>query len=340
MQQIKLYIVQTGREGQLLCLFFYYKYVSMFRKSIFTLLMVGGWALGAWAQHQEVGLGFGTTTFMGDLGKHDSKTSTYFGNVGAGITRPAATIWYRNTFNPWVAIKGSMTFSQIKGDDRLAESTDRTSGDWYRSYRNLRFQSVLIEAMVQGEVHVLRYLPGSLTHRWTPYVSTGIGMVYFDPKTDYNGQLVRLQPLGTEGQGLAQYPDRQKYSLVQAVIPIAMGLKVNINQRITISGEIGHRVTFTDYMDDVSTTYVSQERFEEAYGAAQGQMIYELSHRSGELDPDGAYGAITKPGQYRGNPKGKDSYLCGLISVSFRFGKTNPESAFRPRLKKGNPVVE
>ena len=57
-------------------------------------------------------------------------------------------------------------------------------------------------------------------------------------------------------------------------------------------------------------------------------------------DPDGAYASITKPGEYRGNPKGKDSYLSGTLSISFRFGKKDPESFFKPRLKKRNPVVE
>lgn len=310
------------------------------RKGILTLVMISFIAITAWAQHSEFGFGLGTTTFMGDLGKHDSRTSTYFGDVGAGITKPSLTVWYRNTFNPRFAVKTGFTLSQIQGDDRLAKSTDRSSGDWYRSYRNLRFQSVLLEGSVTGEVHILRFIPGSLTHRWTPYVSTGVGVVYFNPKADYNGELVALQPLGTEGQGLEQYPDRKKYSLIQAVIPIAMGVKVNISQRWTITGEIGHRVTFTDYMDDVSSTYVSQDDFINAYGTTQGQMIYELSHRSNEVDPDGAYGAITAPGEYRGNPNGNDSYLCGSISISFRFGKKDPESFFKPKLKKGNPVVD
>ncbi len=310
------------------------------RKGLLTLLMLGSVFISAYAQHSEIGFGIGTTTFMGDLGKHDPKASTYFGSVGAGITKASATLWYRNTFNPWFALKGGLTVSQIQGDDRLAKSTDRNSSDWYRSYRNLRFQSVLLEASVTGELHVLRFLPGSLTHRWTPYVSTGVGMVYFNPKADYNGKLVALQPLGTEGQGMDQYPDRKKYSLVQAVIPIAMGVKINVTSRWTVTGEIGHRVTFTDYMDDVSTNYVSQTDFVNAYGATQGQMIYELSNRSNDVDPDGHYSAITKPGEFRGNPKGKDSYLCGSVSISFRFGKKDPDSFFKPSLKKGNPVVE
>lgn len=314
-------------------------YNQKMKKALFTLLMVGITTLSAWAQHGEVGVGFGTTTFLGDLGKHDAKASTYFGSVGAGITRPAGTIWYRNTFNPWFAIKGSMGFSQIMGDDRLAKSKDGKDGDWYRNYRNLHFKSILVEASVTGEVHVLRYLPGSLKHRWTPYVTAGIGMIYFDPKAQYNGEWVRLQPLGTEGQGIK--PEREKYNLVQAVVPIGMGVKVNIDKRFTVSAEIGHRITFTDYMDDVSTTYVSEGAFINAYGDVKGQMVYDLSRRSTEVDPEGNYGSITKPGEFRGNPKGKDAYLSGNVSISIRLGKKDPEASFKPKkIKKPNVVVE
>lgn len=309
------------------------------RKGLLTLMMLGFVATSMFAQYSEVGVGFSTTTFMGDLGKHDPKASTYFGSVGAGITRPGATVWYRNTFNPWVAVKGSLGFTQIMGDDRLAQSKDGKDGDWYRSYRNLNFKSILLEAAITGEAHILRYLPGSMQHRWTPYISAGVGMIYFDPKTEYNGEWVRLQPLGTEGQGIKT--GRDKYSLVQVVIPVGMGLKININQRWTVSGEIGHRITFTDYMDDVSTTYVSQGAFVNAYGDVKGQMVYDLSRRSSEVDPENIYGNITKPGEFRGNPKGNDSYLTGSVSVSFRFGKQDPEASFKPKkIKKPNVVVD
>jgi hypothetical protein len=180
-----------------------------------------------------------------------------------------------------------------------------------------------------------------MQHRWTPYVTAGIGLIYFDPKTEYNGEWVRLQPLGTEGQGLPQHPEREKYNLVQAVIPMGMGVKVNINPRWTVSAEIGHRFTFTDYMDDVSSTYVSPTDLISHHGEVKGQMIADLSRRSGEVDPEGIYSGITKPGEFRGNPSGKDSYLSGAVSISFRFGKQDPEASFKPKkVKKPNVVVE
>ncbi len=306
-------------------------------KLLITLMMVGLVTLCARAQHGEVGAGFSTTTFIGDVGKHDPKASTYFGSVGSGITRPGGTVWYRNTFNPWVAVKGSIGFSQIMGDDGLAKTSGEKDANWYRNYRNLHFKSILIEAAITGEAHILRYIPGSMQHRWTPYVTAGIGMIYFDPMAQYNGEWVRLQPLGTEGQGIK--PGREKYSLVQAVIPIGAGLKINLSERWTVSGEIGHRITFTDYMDDVSTTYVSEGAFVNAYGPDKGSMVYALSNRSQEQDPEGLYSNITKPGEFRGNPKGKDAYLSGSVSFSFRFGKKDPEASFKTKPRKPKTVV-
>ena len=66
-----------------------------------------------------------------------------------------------------------------------------------------------------AEFHILKYIPGSMKYRWTPYVTGGAAVFTFNPKAEYNGEWVALQPLGTEGQGLPQYPDRKKYSLIR-----------------------------------------------------------------------------------------------------------------------------
>jgi hypothetical protein len=50
-------------------------------------------------------------------------------------------------------------------------------------------------------------------------------------------------------------------------------------------------------------------------------MVYELSRRSPENDPENRYGRITEKGQQRGNPSGKDSYIFTTASISYVIGK-------------------
>jgi len=43
-------------------------------------------------------------------------------------------------------------------------------------------------------------------NRIAPYIAAGGTLFYFNPKTVYEGMTVALQPLGTEGQYLNDYP--------------------------------------------------------------------------------------------------------------------------------------
>ncbi len=206
---------------------------------------------------------------------------------------------------------------------------------WYRNYRNLHFRSFLVELSATAEVHILKFKPGNTRTRWTPYFTTGIAVFAFNPKAEYNGQWVALQPLGTEGQGLPEYPNRKKYSRVQPAIPLGFGVKVNLSPRWVLGLETGHRVTFTDYMDDVSTTYVGEDAFLNAYGPAKGKMVYELSRRSPERDPEGSYGSITQTGEHRGNPRHNDAYMFTSISITYVPGSKNKRPHLPEHVKMG-----
>ena len=72
---------------------------------------------------------------------------------------------------------------------------------------------------------------------------------------DYYSQWIDLQPLGTEGQGTTAYPDRKKYSRTQIAIPMGGGVKISLNDNLNIAFSFSARKTYTDYLDDVSTTY-------------------------------------------------------------------------------------
>ncbi|MBD0331427.1 MAG: hypothetical protein ICV66_02120, partial [Chitinophagaceae bacterium] len=86
---------------------------------------------------------------------------------------------------------------------------------------------------------------------------------------------------------------------------------------------VGLRKLFTDYLDDVSTTYVDPNDLL----AEKGQKAVDLSYRGDEVPgeftntgivyPDSGY--PTKDAQ-RGNPKAKDYYYFSGIHVIFSFG--------------------
>jgi opacity protein-like surface antigen len=290
-----------------------------------ALLMMNVWAS---AQTRELGISAGTSNFLGDLGKKEPNGKFYFGDIEASLFRPAFGVFYRHGFNKWIAVKASLTYGRLEGDDRRTDYKEIQDNDWFRNYRNLHFKSRIIEAAFVAEVHLMPYAAGSTKWRIAPYITAGIGIFNFDPKAEYNGEWVRLRPLGTEGQGIPGYGN--KYSLIQPSFPIGLGLKYNVTREITIALEFGHRFTMTDYMDDVSNKYPDKADIDGFYDKVTARQVYELSRRSPENDPEGRYKTITEAGQQRGNPHGKDGYLFSMVSVSYVIGKSY--------LKEKNPM--
>lgn len=291
-------------------------------KKWFTLLCAGVlFSFAAQAQYFEIGIGAGTSNFLGDLGKKEAKGKFYFGDLEASLFKPAASFFVRNSFSKRFSVRLGLTYGMLEGDDRLSKFEEVGDNAWYRYHRNLHFKSHIIEGALTAEFNILKYVPGSLQHRITPYIFGGVAIFAFDPKAQYNGEWVRLQPIGTEGQGLPQYPDKKKYSLIQPAIPLGIGVKFNATKFLSLGLEFGHRVTFTDYIDDVSTTYADPRDINYYYGEERAQMVNALANRSTELDPEGQYDRITAPGEYRGNPEQKDAYLFSQFTVSYIISK-------------------
>jgi hypothetical protein len=93
-----------------------------------------------------------------------------------------------------------------------------------------------------------------------------------------------------------------------------MGFRVPLQDKNwTIGFEYGIRLTTTDYIDDVSTTYFSPTLIEKAYGP----VAAVLSNRANPQSPDFVEGSAYT-GQQRGDPTDRDSYMLGLITLTYR----------------------
>jgi hypothetical protein len=132
----------------------------------------------------------------------------------------------------------------------------------------------------------------------------------FNPSTkDSAGTKVYLQPLSTEGQGF--YNGRKKYSLQQFSIPFGAGVRFSVSPNIRLAFEIGMRKTNTDYLDDVSTSYVDQNTLL----ANRGQLAVDLAFRGDELKTGLSYPA---GGSQRGKVENKDWYYFSGFILSIR----------------------
>lgn len=242
----------------------------------------------------EMGLSFGGSQYFGDLNDR----------YGIKTVNRAYGMYIRKHYNQYISVKFGGYYTKVGYADKL-------NTDLFQHQRNLDFKSEIIEASFQAEFNFFRFVTGDPYHRFTPYLTLGVGAFTYNPYTTYQGNTYYLRPLGTEGQNLPGYESR-KYGSYSPCFPVGVGFKYWIVGGINLTVEIADRLTMTDYIDDVSTTYVGKDMFP----VNPKTPAYLLQDRSIELDPNTPLG---RKGKQRGNASTKDQYLMGIISLSWHF---------------------
>jgi len=208
-------------------------------------------------------------------------------------------------------------------------AADKYSNSLAKRQRNLDFTTRIYDASITGVYEIFNIAE----KRYTPYVFAGISLFHFSPYTnDSTGKRRYLQPYGTEGQGLTQYPDRKPYNLNQFSIPFGAGIKFAVNERIALGWEFRFNKTFTDYLDDVSSTYAD---YNALVAGRLGVKSAELAYRGGEVK--GGNPTYPAAGTQRGNPKTKDWYYFSGITVTYSLFKQERESGMGGMRNLGCP---
>ncbi len=71
--------------------------------------------------------------------------------------------------------------------------------------------------------------------RFTTYLYGGIAVFHFNPWAyDNDGNKIHLQPLSTEGQGVAAFPSQKKYKLTQLALPFGAGIKYAVSDKVNM----------------------------------------------------------------------------------------------------------
>ncbi len=246
------------------------------------------------AQEWELGALAGASGYIGDLNPTNP----------IKFTNPAISFNIKYNFDPFNGLKLSFTQGEVQANDADSKSK-------YQQLRNLNFNSSISELALVYEFNFYEFIPGSSKHGFTPYAFFGFSGFLFNPKTEYNGQVVNLRDLGTEGQGTL-LGTKKKYSNLAFAIPFGMGIKYNFASNYNIGFELGYRNTFTDYLDDVSKTYVDKT----VLATTNGQIASDLSDRSGEVN-SGVY--IGETFSQRGDDSRRDFFMFTGITISYTF---------------------
>jgi hypothetical protein len=144
--------------------------------------------------------------------------SSYIGDINPSrlfySPSPAFGIVYRYNLHPRHSIKGSLLYGAIRGNDLDFDNT-------YQQVRGSSFSGTLFEWAAQFEFNFLPYSTSGKWWDYTPYFAGGIGITFVN------------------SVDMTYVP----------VIPISVGVKVNVYKNMGLELEYGIRKTFYDNFD-------------------------------------------------------------------------------------------
>lgn len=238
---------------------------------------------------------------------HVNSQSRFFGSLSAGFMyyngdlNDKHIVPNAKIFNPFynaslgynidrhIDVRFNYYHGKVEGADSLTDENDNI-------LRNLSFQSKIDELSLGVYYKLFDLRSRRLLN---PYLYIGFGWFFFNPKAEYNGEMVELQPLGTEGQYITEidgYPE--PYKLCKTVFPIGIGVTIRLDDYWKLKLEFAEHFTSTDYLDDVSGKY--PDSLSLSY-TPNGALAVALSNRR--------EGYKYPSGNSRGNAKRKDNYV-------------------------------
>ena len=209
--------------------------------------------------------------------------------------KPAGALGASYALTDKISLRGLITYGHIQAEDSYSSSIQRRK-------RNLSFYSKIYDASLTGVYEFFDIME----KRYTPYLFAGVSVFNMGPYTfDSLGNKIGLQDLGTEGQGLPEYPGRKNYKHQNISIPFGGGIRFAVTRNVSLGWEFRFNKTFTDYLDDVSSNYVLDPGAD--IPTSLGQI---MANRTGG---DPSHGN----GQQRGDRTDKDWYIVAGFNLSY-----------------------
>lgn len=298
------------RHFLLLLLFAAYNYSNLYSQQYFynDRYYENDWLL-------ETGVGFGLMNCLTDLGGKKEWGRPFLKDLVWHNAKPSVGLSVSVTYHYLVGLRLSYSRGHLKGSDHEIETSGIQPG--IRRKRNLHFTTSLSEWSLLAEMYPMEFsfsdeARPAIWDILSPYLLFGIGYYTFDPRTEWNHQSIRLQPLRTEGQGFPEYGNRPQYRLSQPNVPVGAGCRIELSAIFILRIEWLNRILFTDYLDDVSRKYIDPLYFDKYLDPVNSFLSKKLADRTGEIDPSIRH----TPGSPRGNSEKNDSYFSADVKLS------------------------
>lgn len=281
-----------------------------------------GWSLG---------LTVGGSDLWGDIGT--KSFIDHYGNMNYGdYANVMGGLYTRYTFQPSFVLRMGVNYGTVAAGDKMNVDGAKKAKDYkedavQRYARNLDVKTNIWEANFMFEINPFRFDPGSkmALRRWQPYLLAGINGFHFVSKGRYinkngenssTGHYINLYDLHIEGDGFDAPGMPKAYSQWQIGIPLGIGCKWDLSSSIAIGVEYLYRMTFTDYLDGVSMSYIDPALYDKFLTPEKAAVARAMRDKSWELDPVQNH----RPGEARGDMGAqKDGYSTLSITLFYKF---------------------
>jgi hypothetical protein len=269
---------------------------------------------------------FGLSNYLGDIGANSSLSDQFLKNNHFTNQTFMYGISLTKNWREPVGLRFSYHAGKVAGSDSDVPYKDPNDVSYDIYKRNLDFTTKLSEWSAMIEIYPFKILnrkKGLFQSALQPYGLLGIGRFTFNPQGSYYDEisqdyvLVDLAPLKTEGQGMLEYADRKPYQLTQTNIPFGVGINYLLGAKTSMSFEFVGRKLFTDYLDDVSTTYIDPSVYRNYFSGEDLEIAQSMTNKSAIIDPNQPYGV----GGQRGNSKNNDFYYSFNIKLNIQINK-------------------
>lgn len=261
----------------------------------------------AWRKYRhEASLGYGMNNLFANLGERDKPV--------------AITVFQRSTFNASYryfflknfAARGSFSHGYARKNDKAIPEND------VRNNVRIDYAASMTEFAGMVEYHIMdettkgrrgkvRRARGGMSTGLNLGVSffAGVGLSYFRPYGEYFGDAVVFRPISDP----LQIPNTAEYRQLRVNFPVGGQVRIIASENWRVGLEGGYRIGLSDYINNVSGVYYSEE----------GVGL------SDPFAPDPQYiGNITfakeeAPISQLASESGKRNYLFVLLTLSYRF---------------------
>ena len=278
----------------------------------------------------DLGIATGTGNYLGDIGGEELTRRDLFFDMHVDQTKLSSHLFARYRLNNILSIRGSFGTVFLGDNDVSSIQRDRVA-------RNAHFRNTIYETSVQVQ-GVMWARPNLLPYRFRRHVSGELygvaGLTFFthNPQAritreaaeyQYSEGLISTDPASFDYDmwyDLRGYvTEGVAYSKSSISIPMGVGAAFTLNKNLRLAIEIVWSLTFTDYLDDVSSTYADTQNLSDIGRVLSSPTNLDLINTLGESNPE----SYIQNHQYsdsfvspRGNPGRNDAYGVMQVSLS------------------------